>query len=122
MTAKLSPAEVATIREAVAGGESRLALAAQYGLSRSHVDRLVRGESWRSVGGPITRRDGPQTNTGYWGVTANSAGNRFGASIVINGNRRALGIHRDLVTAARRYDAAAREAGFPADRLNFPDD
>jgi hypothetical protein len=122
MTPKLTPADVVAIREAVAAGQSRLELAAHYDVHRSHIDRLVRGENWRSAGGPITGHGWPRTNTGYWGVSANGAGNRFYASIVINSNRRTLGSHRDPETAARRYDAAARAAGFPADRINFPEE
>ena len=121
MTPKHSPADVVAIREAVAARQSRLELAGQNGLSHSHVERLVCWEMWRSARGPITRRDGAQTNTGYWRIIASSAGNRSNASIVSNGNRRTLGSHRDPETASG-VTTRPRAAGFPAARLNFPDE
>lgn len=46
---KLQRGDIPVIRAAVAGGESRVAVAARYGVSRKTVDSLIRGDSWADV-------------------------------------------------------------------------
>ncbi len=54
-TAKLQPNDVVCIRERFASGAvSQSALAREYGLSSAGVSHIVRGSSWRHVGGPRT--------------------------------------------------------------------
>ncbi len=120
---KLSAEQVIEIRATVAAGTiSRSALASWYGISRTYVDALARGDARQSAGGQIQRRNGPQSNTGYWGVTGNGAGNRFMLTIRENGRQKHLGYVRDPIEGARIYDARARELGFPREKLNFPDE
>ena len=72
--------------------------------------------------GNIAEPPRSRSNTGYWGVTANGARNRFYAALTYRGRRYILGIHRDPESAARAYDAKGRELGFPPERLNFPEE
>lgn len=59
--------------------------------------------------------------SGFKGVYPNTAGGLpWKAEIRANGKRRYLGIFGDPATAARAYDAAAREAFGEFARLNFP--
>ena len=88
----LTAAQVEEIREAVAAGNvSRLVIAAQFGIRRGQLDKIVRGTAWTNAGGPISRIDGPRSDTAYWGVNANSAGNRFQVCIRVNGRVEWLG-------------------------------
>ena len=120
---KLTAEQVVEIREAVAAGDvSRLEIAAQFGIRRGQLDKIVRGTAWANAGGRITRIDGPRSNTGYWGVTANTMGNRFQVCIRVNGRVQWLGYLKDPVAAALPYDARARKLGYPPEKLNFPDD
>lgn len=49
----LSNSEIETLRKDYADGATQLTLAKKYALSRRHVSRIVRGERWKSVGGPL---------------------------------------------------------------------
>lgn len=118
----LTDEQVVAIRTAVAAGDcDRTALAAQFDISLSHLSHVVRGSVRAEAGGPITRRSGPQTNTGYWGVSANSMRTRFVVTIREDGTQKSIGYVRDPIAGARLYDARARELGFPPEKLNFPD-
>jgi hypothetical protein len=52
----LSESSVIFIREQAAKGVLHEDLAAQFSVTRETISTLVRGDSWKSVGGPITRR------------------------------------------------------------------
>ena len=120
---KLTAEQVAEIREAVAAGdEPSLGIAERFGIGSSQLYKIVRGSAWPHVGGSITRIDGPRSNAGYWGVTANGIGSRFLVCIRVNGRVEWLGNLKDPVAAARLYDARARELGYPPEKLNFPDE
>ena|SRR3990167_1953531 len=54
--AKLTPVAVISIRESYASGQRLRALTRQYGVSARTLLSLVRGETWRRVGGPIAQR------------------------------------------------------------------
>ena len=54
---KLTQAQVITIRERHAAGETRKALALEYGLAVSSVGRIVTGQKWPHVGGPIVAKN-----------------------------------------------------------------
>lgn len=47
--ARLTPEQVIAARARVAAGETRLAIALEFGVHLSTVDRLIRGESWQQV-------------------------------------------------------------------------
>ena len=86
------------------------------------IKQIATHSTWKHVSGPkLGPSWGPRTNTGYWGVTANGAGNRFTVSLYHDGRKYAFGWFKDVVEAARAYDAKACELGLPPDRLNFPD-
>ena len=51
----LKPALVRRMRKEYAGGETQRALAARYGVNINIVTRIVRGEKYPEVGGPIIR-------------------------------------------------------------------
>jgi len=53
---KLTEAEVVTIRERHAAGETRRALALEYGLAVSSVGRIVTGQKWPHAPGPIVAK------------------------------------------------------------------
>lgn len=53
---KLTQAEVVTIRERYAAGETRKALALEYGLAVSSVGRIVTGQKWPHAPGPIVTK------------------------------------------------------------------
>ena len=53
---KLTEAEVVIIRERHAAGESRRALALEYGLVASSVGRIVTGQKWPHAPGPIVAK------------------------------------------------------------------
>ena len=91
-----------------------LQIADRVGVGVQTVYRLVRLDQMPDP--PRSR-----TNTGYWGVSSNGARNRFDVTLYHEGKHHRLGVYRDMVTAARAYDAKARELGFPPDRLNSPD-
>jgi hypothetical protein len=50
---KLTEAAVLEIREAYAAGALLKTLAARYGVLPTNVIHVVRGVTWRAVGGPI---------------------------------------------------------------------
>ena len=119
-SANFKTADIVAIREACASGLTINELAARYAVDRSTIANIVKGVSWQSAGGPIQPpHTGPRSNTGYWGVTANGAGNRFSVVIRHEGRQVSLGVWKDVVDAARHYDAVARELGYPPERLNF---
>lgn len=51
--AKLSESDVALIRQRVAAGETRAALALEYGVSRPLIGYAVRGDTWAHATGPV---------------------------------------------------------------------
>ncbi len=53
---KLTQAEVVTIRERHAAGETRKDLALEYGLAVSSVGRIVTGQKWPHAPGPIVEK------------------------------------------------------------------
>jgi hypothetical protein len=120
----LTDAQVVAIREAMAAGTpGPRALARQYGVSRQTIHNLARHTTRKAAGGPVYQPSaGPRTNTGYWGVTANGAGNRFAVALTHNHRRYTFGTCRSALESVRLYDAKARELGVPPAKLNFPDD
>lgn len=55
-TAKLTEAAVLTIRRRYAKEDvSTYSLAVEFGMSRTAIDFIVRGETWKHVGGPVTK-------------------------------------------------------------------
>lgn len=53
---KLTESSILSIREAKLSGESSLALAKKYDVSRTHIDSIVAGRSWSKAKGPIRNR------------------------------------------------------------------
>jgi DNA-binding CsgD family transcriptional regulator len=51
--AKLTPADVLLIRALHAGGRSIYSLAPEFGVSRSNIRAIVRGETWAELKGPL---------------------------------------------------------------------
>ena len=123
MAGRLDAEDVVTIRESLATGSAVPDdLARQYRVSSRTIKQIATHSTWKHVSGPkLGPSWGPRTNTGYWGVTANGAGNRFTVSLYHDGRKYAFGWFKDVVEAARAYDAKACELGLPPDRLNFPD-
>ena len=86
-----TPAQVLSARrQYAAGGVTQSALARRYGVSHSAMGYLLRGESYRDVGGPVGTRGQPATK---WNVTEarrlrakgwtyDELGNRYGVSHV----------------------------------------
>ena len=101
---------------------SRRAIAQQYGVSPQTIINIATRHTFRHVGGPDPAPRGPRSRSGYWGVTMNGIGNRFFVNLQHEGRIYSLGTYRDAESAARAYDAKARELGFPPERLNFPDE
>lgn len=59
--AKMTAAQVVEIRERyAAGGVTYTALAAEFGISRASLARIVHGDVWTHVGGPITPSSRPR--------------------------------------------------------------
>lgn len=54
--AKLTEAEVVTIRERVAGGENQHAIAREFSLDSTTINGIVLGDAWKHAGGPIKER------------------------------------------------------------------
>lgn len=46
---RMSPDRIAEMRRRIADGETRTAIAAELGLSRQHVGRIVKGQSWAKI-------------------------------------------------------------------------
>jgi hypothetical protein len=124
MAGRLGAEDVVTIRESLATGTAAPdELASQYRVSPRTIKQIATHDTWKHVRGPkLAPNWGPRTNSGYWGVTANGAGNRFTVSLYHDGRKYAFGWFKDVVEAARAYDAKARELGLPPERLNFPDE
>lgn len=120
--AKLTAAMAAEIRQALAADMSRVELAGTGGVAAATVSAIALGHTWRHIAGPAPTPRGSATNTGHWGVTGNSAMNRFYVFIRIDGKRVSLGCDRDPVEGGRRYDAKARELRFPRVRMNSCED
>jgi hypothetical protein len=123
LASRLGADDVLLIRESLATGTAVPdELARQYRVTPRTIRQIATHDTWKHVRGPkLTPNWGPRTNTGYWGVTANGAGNRFSVSLYHDGRKYAFGWYKDVVEAARAYDAKARELGLPPQRLNFPD-
>jgi hypothetical protein len=121
--AKLSADQARAIRDLLAAGTvTQVELADRFGVTKQAINQIARGINWKAIGGPPPAPARPRTNTGYWGVTANGAGNRFTVTLHHEGVIYRLGTYRDLEAAARAFDAKARELAFPRQRLNFPDE
>jgi hypothetical protein len=120
--AKIRAADALAIREAMSAGTTTIdELAARYGVHRATIASIATGKRWKWAGGPLLpRHTGPRSNTGFWGVTANGAGNRCWISIRIAGRPVSLGHTKCSIEGARRYDAIAHELGIPPEKLNFP--
>ncbi|HEY7117504.1 MAG TPA: HNH endonuclease signature motif containing protein [Tepidisphaeraceae bacterium] len=117
--------QVVSMRERFAGGMiTQTQLAKEFGVARSLVGMIVRGEVWQHAPGPRTERRMPRSNSGYRGVSYMSDSGSYQIYITFQGKRYALGETRDPVTGARRYDAKARElyGDAAAPHLNFPDE
>lgn len=54
--ARLAAEQVVEMREQAARGAKLRALAEIYGIDESHVAKICRGEKWKSVGGPRSRK------------------------------------------------------------------
>lgn len=121
---KLTEEQVIEIRRLLAeGSASQSEIGRRYGVTHSTINEIALRVTWKHVDGPAPRHHvRPRSNTGFWGITANGAGNRFMANILENGKLRCLGIFRDPVEAAKVRDARARKLGYPPEKLNFPDD
>lgn len=52
--ARFSTAEIISIRERAARGESQRQIASEYGRTAHYIHKIVRGLLWKSVGGPIS--------------------------------------------------------------------
>jgi hypothetical protein len=124
MASRLGADDVLTIRESLAAGAAVPDdLAVQYHVTPRTIKQIATHDTWKHVHGPKLASNGrPRTNTGYWGVTANGARNRFSVSLYYDGRKYAFGWFKDVGEAARAYDAKARELGLPPERLNFPDE
>ena len=122
--AKLTEEQVVDIRCVLAeGSRTQVDIARRYGVTQSTISAIALRNHWKHVDGPSARHHvRPRSNTGFWGITANGAGNRFLATVRENGKERNLGVFRDPVEAAKVRDARARELGFPPEKLNFPDE
>lgn len=126
--AKLTEQQVITIREEFArGGISKQELANKYGVARSLVLMIVRGETWKHVGGPIGNPPAPpKTNTGFYGVSKTKYESKhrpyYQAWVDYKKTRYALGVFDNPVDAARARDAKVIELGIPDVILNFPDE
>lgn len=59
-SALVNDASVVLIRERYARGETQRAIAEDYGLDRTTIGCIVRGENWPDAGGPIVRRGSPR--------------------------------------------------------------
>lgn len=55
-TAKLTRGDVVELREAYASGISMVVLCERFAVSKSQVCRIVRGQSWKHVGGPVASK------------------------------------------------------------------
>lgn len=54
--ARITGSEALAIRYAVDAGRSQTDVAREFGLDQTHVSRIVRGQAWAAVGGPLQRR------------------------------------------------------------------
>lgn len=54
--AKLTPESVVAMREDAAAGATLNELSGKYGVTFGRAGAIVRGDSWKNCGGPITRR------------------------------------------------------------------
>src|SRR5688572_16793582 len=103
---KLTADQVRQIRGLLAEeGVSRAEIAHHFGVCERTIAAIARREIWRQVEGTGLTEDGPRTNTGLWGVTADHARTRFKAWIRHGGRTYHLGVFRHAVHAARTYDA-----------------
>lgn len=79
--ARLSEADVVTIRERATGAEPYRMIAEAYGVSVAMIASIARGASWPHVGGPRTARKGgwkpPRCHRGL--ILARSSSLRVGA-------------------------------------------
>jgi hypothetical protein len=55
--ARLTEADVLRLRDRFAAGDTPKTLAAEFGITAGTVNRIVRGEQWAHVGGPICTTD-----------------------------------------------------------------
>ena len=122
---RLTEDQVVEIRQRFAnGGSDQQTLASEYGVARSLIGMIVRGDVWKRAAGPRTVGPRPRTNTGYFGVSQYMSGHhkgRYQAYIDHEQQRYNVGTFDDAEQAARARDTKAREFGFPPERLNFPD-
>lgn len=119
--ARLSDEQVLTIRERAANGESQTALSQEYGVARTLIGMIARGQAWQHLEGARTPVAAAWSNTGYRGVSWDARRQEYQVYINYRCKRYPLGYVDDPVEGAKRYDAKARELGVPSKRLNFPD-
>ena len=120
---QLTDAQALEIRGLLAVGElNHREIGDLFGVSSQTVTSIAHRRVYKHLDGPDPAPKRPRSKSGYWGVTANGFGNRFFVTLQHEGVTYHLGTFRDAETAARAYDAKARELGFPRERLNFPDE
>ena len=68
------------------------------------------------------RKEGTPQPTPVVNPAGDGAGNRFWVYLTHQGRQISLGYTTCAIESARRYDAVARELGFPPEKLNFPDE
>jgi uracil-DNA glycosylase len=87
---KLTDEDVLDARRRRAAGERISTLAAEYGVTETTIASVCRGESWKHVGGPITKRQSPLTDQDVrdirkmysaGGVTLMELEEQFGVSV-----------------------------------------
>lgn len=62
--ARLTEWQVVAMRHAASDGASIAALSSQYGVAQSLVSGIIRGQRWKHVGGPITKKYKKEANHG----------------------------------------------------------
>lgn len=64
-SARLTEADVLTIRIRAANGATGRSLAEEYGMSAAGITMIVRGQNWQHVGGPIREQHGNRRHGKY---------------------------------------------------------
>ncbi len=105
-----------------AAGTATIAeLAARFAVHRATIANIAIGKSWSAAGGPIIERPtGPRSNTGFWGVTANSTVSRFWVYVKHEGRQISLGNTACAIGGATTRDLArTAEPGGRRRHCNF---
>jgi hypothetical protein len=116
----LTEADVLEIREMAAEGYAQSLIAECFGITQGNVGYIVRGDTWREVGGPRTNIGNPKNR--FTGVSFNKAERKWKVTLCTKGMQLHLGYFTNEIDAARAWNDAVIARGLDKRLNKIPED